>query len=158
LHKDKHFVFFKLARDFVYLLKAKTIMNSKFPSAVPEIPVSDLRKAATYYERCLGFVIDWGGDDGGIAGISKGNCRMFLTDNAFRAHSPAKGPVIVWFNLDSREQIDELYTLWRASQVKIVSPPGDKPWGLYEFTIADADGNLFRIFYDFATPERERNS
>jgi hypothetical protein len=25
-----------------------------------------------------------------------------------------------------------------------------------EFTAADPDGNLFRVFYDFATPERER--
>ena len=28
--------------------------------------------------------------------------------------------------------------------------------GLHEFTAADPDGNLFRVFYDFATPERER--
>ena len=32
-----------------------------------------------------------------------------------------------------------------------------KPWGLHEFTVADPDGNLFRVFYDFATPEREKN-
>jgi hypothetical protein len=24
--------------------------------------------------------------------------------------------------------------------------------------VADLDGNLFRIFYDFATPEREKNT
>ena len=27
---------------------------------------------------------------------------------------------------------------------------------LHEFTAADPDGNLFRVFYDFTTPERER--
>jgi hypothetical protein len=26
---------------------------------------------------------------------------------------------------------------------------------LHEFIAADPDGNLFRVFYDFATPERE---
>ena len=130
----------------------------EFPGAVPEIPVSDLQKALAYYENNLGFTIDWGGEDGGIAGISKGQCRMFLTDAAFRAHYHNAGPVLVWLNLDSKEQVNELYRLWNASQAKIVSPPESKPWGLHEFTVADPDGNLFRIFYDFATPEREGNT
>jgi uncharacterized glyoxalase superfamily protein PhnB len=82
---------------------------------------------------------------------------MFLTDDAFREHHFNAGPVLVWLNLDSKEQVNELYGLWSASQAKIVSPPESKPWGLHEFTVADLDGNLFRIFYDFATPERERN-
>jgi predicted lactoylglutathione lyase len=133
-------------------------MNLEFPGAVPEIPVSDLKKAVAYYESNLGFSIDWGAEGGGIVGISKGHCRMFLTDNAFRAHYRNAAPVLVWLNLDSKEQVNELYKLWSASEVKIVSPPQSKPWGLHEFTAADLDGNLFRIFYDFATPERERNA
>ena len=55
-------------------------MNPEFPAAVPEIPVRDIDKAAEYYEKHLGFEIDWGGEDGGIAGISKGHCRLFLTN------------------------------------------------------------------------------
>jgi len=50
------------------------------PAAVPEIPVTDMEQALDYYERKLRFNTDWGGADGGIAGISKGHCRMFLTD------------------------------------------------------------------------------
>ena len=130
-------------------------MNLEFPGAVPEIPVSDINKPAAYYESNLGFSIDWGGEDGGIAGISKGHCRMFLTDDAFREHYLNAGPVLVWLNLSSKVQVNELYALWSTSQAKIVSPPQSKPWGLHEFTVADLDGNLFRIFYDFATPERE---
>jgi len=133
-------------------------MNLEFPGAVPEIPVSDLQKAAAYYESILGFSIDWGGEGGNITGISKGHCRMFLTDDAFRRHYRNTAPVLVWLNLDSKEQVNELYGLWSASQAKIVSPPESKPWGLHEFTVADLDGNLFRVFYDFATPERERNA
>lgn len=133
-------------------------MSFEFPGAVPEIPVSDLKAAVAYYENNLGFSIDWGGESGGIAGISKGHCRMFLTNNAFRGHYHNAGPVLVWLNLDSKEQVNELFGLWCASQAKIVSAPASKPWGLYEFTAADPDGNLFRIFYDFATPEREGNA
>ena len=57
----------------------------KFPAAVPEIPVTDINAALDYYAHKLGFNIDWGGADGGIAGISQGDCRMFLTDRDFRA-------------------------------------------------------------------------
>lgn len=126
-------------------------MNLEFPGAVPEIPVSDLKKAAAYYKSNLGFSIDWGGEGGNITGISKGSCRMFLTDDAFREHYGNAAPVLVWLNLDSKEQVDELYKLWNASQAKIVSPPESKPWGLHEFTVVDLDGNMFRIFYDFSS-------
>jgi len=133
-------------------------MNSEFPGAVPEIPVSDMRRAVEYYESNLHFSIDWGREGGGIAGISKGQCRMFLTDDSFREHYRNAGPVLVWLNLDSKEHVNELYALWTVSNAKIVSAPESKPWGLHEFTVADLDGNLFRIFYDFATPEREKIS
>lgn len=131
-------------------------MKAEFPCAVPEIPVSDIDAALEYYENRLGFTIDWRGQGGeGIAGISKGNCRMFLTDAAFREHYANTGPVLIWLNLDSKEEVDALYQLWRGNEAKIVSPPESKPWGLHELTAADADGNLLRVFYDFATPERE---
>jgi uncharacterized glyoxalase superfamily protein PhnB len=133
-------------------------MNFEFPGAVPEIPVSNLSKAAAYYERCLGFTIDWGSEDGGIVGISKGHCRMFLTDNTFREHHHNVGPVLVWLNLESIDQVNGLFIIWSTNQAKIVSPPKSMPWGLHEFIAADIDGNLFRIFYDFATPERKRRS
>jgi predicted lactoylglutathione lyase len=133
-------------------------MKSEFPGAVPEIPVRDIDIAAAYYESNLGFSIDWGGEDGGIAGISKGHCRMFLTNRDFREQRGNVGPVLIWLNLNSKEEVNELYDLWSGSQAKIVSHPESKPWGLHEFTVADLDGNLFRVFYDFATPEREKNA
>jgi len=133
-------------------------MKANFPSPVPEIPVSDINAALTYYERRLGFTIDWGDQEGGIAGISKGNCRLFLTNAAFREHYGNTGPVVIWLNLDSKEEVDALYEQWRANQAKIISSPESKPWGLHEFTAADPDGNLLRVFYDFATPEREKEA
>ena len=133
-------------------------MKSDFPAAVPEIPVSDINKAAAYYSSNLGFSIDWGGEDGGIAGISRGHCRMFLTNGAFREHYGNPGPVLIWLNLGSKEEVDELHDIWCKSEARIVSAPESKPWGLHEFTVADVDGNLFRVFYDFATPEREKKA
>jgi uncharacterized glyoxalase superfamily protein PhnB len=125
-------------------------MKLEFPAAAPEIPVTDMNAALEYYQRKLGFEVDWGGADGGIAGISKGQCRMFLTDQAFRAHHGNAAPVMIWLNVNSQEEVDELYELWNASGAKITSPPESKPWKLREFTASDVDGNLFRVFYDFS--------
>ena len=125
-------------------------MKHEFPAAVPEIPVTDMNAALDYYQANLSFTVDWGGADGGIAGISKGQCRMFLTDRDFRAHHGNAAPVLVWLNLNSKQAVDELHAIWSAAGARIVSPPESKPWDLHEFTASDLDGNLFRVFYDFS--------
>ncbi len=131
-------------------------MGSEFPSAVPEIPVRSIAAAAAYYQGCLGFTLDWGDEELGLAGISRGDCRMFLADEQFRKDRGNVGPTLTWLNLDSRAEVDELHRQWSASHARVISAPQSKPWGLHEFTVADLDGNLFRVFHDFATPERER--
>jgi len=133
-------------------------VKSTFPAAVPEIPVSDLNAAAAYYESNLGFTLDWDDEGLGLAGISKGNCRMFLATAAYRKGYGNIGPVLTWLNLESKEEVDDLYQLWSAGKAKLISAPESKPWGLHEFTAADPDGNLFRVFFDFATPEHAGNA
>ena len=125
-------------------------MKDEFPGAVPEIPVSDIDAAAAYYRDQLGFTVDWGGEDGGIAGISKGSCRLFLTNRAFREQYGNAAPVLIWLNLNSKQEVDDLYEAWSRREARIVSHPESKPWKLHEFTVTDLDGNLFRVFYDFA--------
>ena len=78
-----------------------TAMPTPFPQAVPEIPVSSVEKAATYYADVRGFSFDWGNDEGGIGGISQGDCRMFLTNASFRTGRGPNSPAIVWLNLNS---------------------------------------------------------
>lgn len=128
-------------------------MKSQFPGAVPEIPVRDIKEAAAYYESNLGFTLDWCDEELGLAGVSKGNCRMFLANADFRKGYGNTGPVLTWLNLESNEEVDDLYRVWSDSKAKLISAPESKPWGLHEFTAADPDGNLLRVFYDFATPQ-----
>ena len=122
-----------------------------FPAPVPEIPANNLDEAVRYYVDTLGFTLDWGDDDGGIAGISKGNCRLFITNPSFRKSYGNVGPILFWLNLDSKADVDELFAQWKAADARILSEPEDKPWKLREFLAADIDGNLIRVFYDFRT-------
>lgn len=120
-----------------------------FPSAVPEIPVANVAEAASYYVDALGFALDWGDDQGGIAGISRGDCRLYLANSAFRERHGNLAPALFWLNLGSKAEVDELFAEWKARQARLLSEPEDKPWMLREFTAADLDGNLIRVFYDF---------
>ena len=124
-------------------------MLMHFPQAVPEIPVSDVDKAASYYASALGFRLDWHSQEDGIGGISQGDCRMFLTNAGFRQGRENRSPIVVWLNLDSKQEVDELYQRWNEAGAKVLGPPEDKPWHLHEFTVADLDGNQLRVFYDF---------
>jgi predicted lactoylglutathione lyase len=126
-------------------------MKLEFPGAVPEIPVSDIDEAAAYYVNNLGFTLDWGGGELGLAGISRGECRMFLANPDFRKHYGNAGPVLIWLSLNSKDEVDELYRLWSGSKAELISVPESKPHGLHEFMAKDLDGNLFRVFYDFGT-------
>jgi uncharacterized glyoxalase superfamily protein PhnB len=120
-----------------------------FPVPIPEVPAANVARAAEYYVKNLGFTLDWGNDEGGIAGVSRGSCRLFLTNRAFRESYGNVGPVLFWLNLHSKAEVNELCEQWKISRAKIVAEPEDKPWKLREFTAADLDGNLIRVFYDF---------
>jgi uncharacterized glyoxalase superfamily protein PhnB len=123
-----------------------------FPAAVPEIPVSDMTRAIAYYVDVFGFTLDWHDQQSGIAGISRGDCRLFLTSGSFR-HSYNNGPpILFWLNLESRGDVDELFQEWDTARAKVIAWPQDKPWKLREFVAADLDGNLIRVFYDFGNP------
>ena len=67
----------------------------------------------------------------------------------FRQFYGNTGPILFWLNLNSKAEVDELFAEWKAAGANIVAEPEDKPWNLREFTAADPDGNLIRVFYDF---------
>jgi len=126
------------------------MMIAELPAAVPEIPVTDMTRALQYYEARLGFKVDWGRDGGGIAGISQGHSRIFLTDHEIRDYFGSRPPVVVWLNLDSKEEVDDLHRRWVSNGASILHPPESKEWSrLHEFVATDPDGNFIRVFYNF---------
>ena len=126
-------------------------MATKLPAPVPQIPVSDLGRAISFYESRLGFALDWKYEDG-IAGVSRDEARLFLD----RVAEGPLHPVRVWLNVHSVAEVDTLYSEWKKAGVPIASAPEQKPWGLYEFIAEDCDGNSYRVFYDTETPKQKR--
>jgi uncharacterized glyoxalase superfamily protein PhnB len=122
-----------------------------FPAPVPEIPAANVARAIAYYVDTFGFTVDWVSDRDGIAGISRGNCRLFVASPSFRESNGNASPTLLWLNLNSKTEVDELFTSWKSAGAHIVSDPADTPWNIREFIAADLDGNLMRVFYDFGT-------
>jgi len=91
-----------------------------------------------------------GDDAGGIAGIFRSNCRLFLTNTGFRSVHGNNGPTLFWLNLNSKSAVDDLQAEWKSTGAQLGSEPEDQPWDLREFIAADLDGNLIRVFYDFS--------
>jgi uncharacterized glyoxalase superfamily protein PhnB len=130
-------------------------LTVEFPPACPEIPVSELAPALAYYRDCLGFTVDWADEAPGLAGLSQGASRLFMGAASYRAHLGSQGPAVVWLNMASRAEVDALHDRWRAAGARLDHPPAAKPYKLYEFLAFDPDGNILRVFYDFAWEERE---
>jgi uncharacterized glyoxalase superfamily protein PhnB len=101
--------------------------------------------------EALGFTLDWISDADGIAGISRGNCRLFVASPSFRASNGNERTVLFWLNLNSKAEVDELFAQWKAADARVVSEAVDTPWNMREFIVADLDGNRIRVFYDFGT-------
>lgn len=126
----------------------------QFPSVCPEIPVADLAVALAYYRDSLGFIIDWSDEELGLAGLSRGETRMFMSNAGYRSVLGIGGPMMLWLNLSDRAEVDALHAEWTAAGARIAGPPTAGPAKLYEFFAEDVDGNYFRVFYDFAWEER----
>ena len=126
-------------------------MAPSFPTPIPQIPVSDLEQAISFYQSHLGFALDWKYEDG-IAGVSRAAARLFLD----RVVEGPLHPVRVWLNLDSVSEVDALHRAWQEGGVPISSAPEQKPWGIYEFIAEDCDGNSYRVFYDTETPTKQK--
>jgi predicted lactoylglutathione lyase len=118
----------------------------KLPPAVPELPVTDVRAAADAYASRMGFSVDWTYEDH-LAGISRDAARIFLRRRTPQEESE-RYRVLIWLNMDSSAEVDQLHAEWKARGVDIVDELHTAPYKLREFTAQDLDGNRLRVFFD----------
>jgi len=122
----------------------------RLPPPVPELPVNDVQAAGEAYARLMGFVVDWSYEES-LAGISRDDARLFL-----RRRTPdetkARTSVLVWLNMASAAEVEQLHVEWKDRGVRIVEDLRTTPYNLRQFTAQDLDGNRLRVFYDMGTP------
>ena len=85
-------------------------------------------------------------DDGGIAQISRGESKIFLTNPPFRSMHGNAGTVLIWFNVNSKQEVSRLHEEWTRRGAKILSELVEKPWLLFEFTAGDWTATCFAPF------------
>ena len=111
--------------------------------AIPTLPSRDVNATVTFYRR-LGFE---GGvhSHGDYAILTRGSLELhFFTHGDLRPEESSAGCYLRVIDVDS------IYRAFAAAGLPRQGIPRmdelrDKPWGLREFAIVDADGNLLRI-------------
>jgi catechol 2,3-dioxygenase-like lactoylglutathione lyase family enzyme len=99
----------------------------------PVLVVNDVLAAADFYADKLGFrkSFTWG-DPPTYAGVSLGQVQVFLNQGT----PNPKGTEICFAIGDA----DELYEFQRANGVEIVEPPGDRDYGIRDYSVRDLHG------------------
>ena len=102
------------------------------------LAVKDLRVEADYYIDKLGFDRDftvpgWEFLSFGDFKVMLGECADEMTAEESGNHS--------WFAHALVENVDEVHTEFIERGAKILSPIGDKPWGIREFSVVTPDGH-----------------
>ena|SRR5688500_11787825 len=121
----------------------------RLPPPVPELPVDDVHAAGQSYARQMGFEVDWTHEDA-LAGISRGDARVFLRRRT-REEAKERYSVLVWLNMASPAEVDQLHAEWTQAGVLIGEPLRTASYNLREFTAQDRDGNRWRVFYDLGS-------
>jgi catechol 2,3-dioxygenase-like lactoylglutathione lyase family enzyme len=102
------------------------------------LAVNDHRASAAFYREKLGFKLDL--EVEGWFFLSRDNFKVML------GHCPDQVPAAKigdhsWFAYADMDDVDGLYTEYKAKGVKIIQELVNRPWGTREFSIETPDGH-----------------
>ena len=108
------------------------------------LAVSDIAAAVAYYTGTLGFSLGftWG-DPPTFAGVTLGDVQIFLE----RDDTGANGGSVYFVIGDA----DALYEIHRERGADVLRAPGDRPWGLRDYTIRDPYGHRLTFGHHILT-------
>jgi catechol 2,3-dioxygenase-like lactoylglutathione lyase family enzyme len=97
------------------------------------LAVTDIGAAVDFYSTKLGFKLafTWG-EPPTFAGVNLGQTQMFLQQG-----TPDPKGCSVYFVVGNA---DELFDFHRANGVEIAVPPGDREYGIRDYTVRDLHG------------------
>jgi len=100
----------------------------------PSFVVPDIRAAVEFYTTRLGFTLGftWGEPAPTFAGVNLGQVQMFLEQG-----TPSPAGCAVYFVVGNA---DELFEFQRAAGVEVEVPPGDREYGLRDYSVRDLNG------------------
>jgi catechol 2,3-dioxygenase-like lactoylglutathione lyase family enzyme len=114
-----------------------------FECIIPILNVRSLAASLRFYVDTLGFVIDWGGEDGSfMASVSRDGKSIMLCEGS-QGHSGTW----IWIGV---EDIHPLFADYKSKGVKFQQLPTNYPWA-YEMRIEDPDGHILRFGSDSKT-------
>lgn len=102
------------------------------------LAVKDLRAAAEYFVDKLGFERDFTAP--GWEFLSFGSFKVMLGECSDEVSAEETGNHS-WFAHALVENVDEVYTELVDRGAKILTPIGDRPWGIRDFTVATPEGH-----------------
>ena len=107
------------------------------------LAVPDLEKSSAFYRNVLGFEIHEMGDPGWRFFI-KDKCRIMA------GHCPDAMPVVElgdhsYFAYLTVDDIEVLHARVTGSDVELIKPIQDEPWGMREFGLRTIDGHRIMI-------------
>lgn len=113
---------------------------TEFVSAVPIIPARDVGAAAAWYRDELGFDVFHTEPGYGIVGRGESFIHFWGPSGI----EPGESSTMIRLGVRG---IDELYAhCGLRGIVHPNAPLTEQPWGLWEFSVTDRDGNLVTFF------------
>jgi catechol 2,3-dioxygenase-like lactoylglutathione lyase family enzyme len=108
--------------------------RTAFECVTPILRVKSVTRSIDYYERKLGFRLDWRGPI--FASVSRGKSAIFLSEGD-QGHAGAW----VWVGVSD---CDAMLKEYRRTKAKIRHLPANYSWA-YEMQVEDLDGNVLRM-------------
>ena len=123
------------------------------------LPVKDVAKSKEFFSR-IGFAPDEKHENAEMACFKVGEKNMsvlFIAEETFRGFTKSEisdtkaAEIIISFDAESREEVDEMANKVRAAGGEIFAEPDEIQGWMYGFAFADLDGHRWNMLYmDFS--------
>ncbi len=110
--------------------------------------VSDVPRARTFYQECLGMKRLWQPDAEQVYLSSGTDILALHALPAGEVPSPSGGLDHLGFIVKGKEDVDEIFRAAETARAPILKPPKTHRDGSYSFYMADPDGNAVQILFE----------